>query len=107
VAPGTARVRVTVQNWGLERVGSGVQVRVFRGRPELGDQAGEGRTADILPPEGGSEDGFIDVPVDATNVVDYWAVVDAPDGATPSAGGAVAECREDNNEVLIWRPACP
>ncbi len=107
VAAGTARVRVTVQNWGLERVGSGVQVRVFRGRPELGDQAGEGRTVDILPPEGGSEDVFIDVPVDATNVVDYWAVVDAPDEATPSAGGAVAECREDNNEVLIWRPACP
>ena len=33
---------------------------------------------------------------------DFWATLDQPDD-----GGVVAECREDNNEVLVWRVECP
>ena len=37
-------------------------------------------------------------------VTDYYALLDDP---SDGMGGAVRECREDNNAVLIWRPLCP
>jgi hypothetical protein len=103
VAPGMARFSIDVQNWGLERIGAGVIVRFYRGRPSGGEVVGTAATTGVLLPEGGSEVVSIDVPLGG-EVGDYWAVLDAPDSP---ADGAIAECREDNNEVLIWRPSCP
>jgi outer membrane protein assembly factor BamB len=103
VGPGRALFRVEVQNWGLERVGAGVVIRVYRGVPEEGVVVGEGRTTGVLLPEGGRETVTIEVMVGA-GTADYYAVLDDPDDP---AGGAVFECREDNNEVLFWRVACP
>ena len=37
-------------------------------------------------------------------VVDYYALLDDP---SDGMGGTARECREGNNEVLIWRPLCP
>lgn len=56
----------------------------------------------VLLPEGGTEtvtfDAMLELPV-----TDYYAVLDDPaDGM-----GAIRECREANNTVLIWRPFCP
>lgn len=98
-----ARIRIDVQNWGLERVGEGVVVRVYRGRPGSGDVIGEAVTTGVLLPEGGSETVFVEVPL-TREVVDLWAVIDDPEDP---AEGAIQECREENNEVLIWRPSCP
>ncbi|MDQ3033530.1 MAG: hypothetical protein M3Y87_14015 [Myxococcota bacterium] len=98
-----ARVRIDVQNWGLERVGEGVVVRVYRGRAAGGEIIGEARTTGVLLPEGGSETVFVEVPL-TRDVVDLWAMIDDPE---EPAGGSILECREGNNEVLIWRPSCP
>jgi hypothetical protein len=103
VGPLRARIRIEVQNWGLERVGAGVVVRVYRGRPEDEDVVGVGETTGVLLPEGGTEVVLIDVPLQR-EIVDHWAVLDDPE---EPVDGAVAECREGNNEVLIWRPFCP
>ncbi len=101
-APHRATISIDVQNWGLERTGAGVLVRVYRGHPSAGVVAGEGHTRGALLPEGGSE--TVEIEVELTDeVVNYWAVLDPE----PSGGGAISECREGNNEVLIWRPACP
>ncbi len=100
---GRARISIEVANYGLERVGAGVVVGFYRDRPGLGDRVGEARTTRTLEPMGDSE--VITFEVDlAGEVVDYWAKLDDP---TDVMGGAVAECRESNNEVLIWRPSCP
>ncbi|AKF06482.1 Hemolysin-related protein RbmC [Sandaracinus amylolyticus] len=103
VGRGRARVRIDVQNWGLERVGAGVVVRVYRGRPSAGMVVAQAETTGVLLPNGGSETVEVEIALSG-DVVDYWAVVDDPE---EPAGGAIAECREGNNEVLIWRPACP
>ena len=103
VAAGRARLRVNVQNWGLERVGAGTVVSFYRGRPSEGMRVGEARTTRVLEPRGDSELVELEVMLSG-EVVDYWAVLDDP---IEPMGGAVAECRETNNEVLIWRPACP
>lgn len=99
-----ATFSIDVANYGLERVGAGLVVGFYRGRPETGGvRIGEAMTTGVLLPEGGTEtvtfDAMLELPV-----VDYYAVLDDP---ADGMGGAVRECREDNNEVLIWRPLCP
>ncbi len=101
--PTTATIRVNVQNWGLERVGEGVLVRLYRGRPEAGVLLAEAYTTRTLEPEGDHEVVTFTVAA-STMPVDFWATLDRPDDVE---GGFVAECREDNNEVLAWHVACP
>jgi hypothetical protein len=99
-----AQFRITVANYGLERVGAGVVVALYRGDPDLGgERIDETTTTSVLEPEGGSETVTFDVSLSAP-IDDYWAVIDAPPDLP---GGAVNECREGNNRVLIWRPVCP
>ncbi|HJL20294.1 MAG TPA: hypothetical protein RMH99_31800 [Sandaracinaceae bacterium LLY-WYZ-13_1] len=99
---GRARLSIEVANYGLERVGAGVVVGFYRGRPSAGERVGEATTTRPLEPEGDSEVVTFDVTLEG-EVVDYWAVLDDPEDGE----GAVLECRESNNEVLIWRPSCP
>ncbi len=99
-----ATFSVDVANYGLERVGAGVVVGFYRGVPGAGGvRIGESVTRGVLLPEGGSEtvtfDAMLQLPV-----VDYYAVLDDP---ADGMGGAIRECREGNNDVLIWRPLCP
>jgi hypothetical protein len=96
-------LRVNVQNWGLERVGAGTVVSFYRGRPVDGMRVGEARTTRALEPRGDSEEVSLELSLTG-EVVDYWAVLDDP---IEPMGGSVAECRETNNEVLIWRASCP
>lgn len=102
VASGRVRLVIEVANWGLERVGPGVVVGFYRGRPSAGDRLGEAYTTRTLEPEGDSEVVTFETML-TDGSIDYWAVLDDPVGGE----GAVGECRENNNEVLIWRPACP
>lgn len=102
--PNRATFSVDVANYGLERIGAGVVIGFYRGRPGMGGvRIGEATTTGVLPPEGGSEtvtyDGMLELPVS-----DYYALLDDP---SDGMGGAVRECREENNAVLIWRPFCP
>lgn len=100
---GRVRFRINVQNWGLERVGAGVLVGFYRGRPAAGGvRVGDVRTTTSLEPRGGSEVVTFETTLEG-EVVDYYAVLD---DRSDLMGGAVAECRESNNEVLIWRPSC-
>jgi hypothetical protein len=99
-----ATFSIDVANYGLERVGSGIVVGFYRGRPGAGgERIGEAVTTSILLPEGGSEtvtfDAMLELPV-----TDYYALLDDAQGPMPVS---VAECREGNNEALIWRPFCP
>jgi hypothetical protein len=99
-----ARFAIDVANYGLERAGAGIVVGFYRGRPSAGgERIGEAATTTILLPSGGSETVTFDVDLEAP-VTDYYALLDDP---SDGMGGAIAECREDNNEVLIWRPSCP
>jgi hypothetical protein len=100
--PGMARIRVNVANWGLERAGAGVIVRLYRGRPEAGVLVGEAVTTRTLEPGGDRETVTFTLMVGAAPE-DYWATLDSPDDLD---GGFVAECREDNNEVLAWHVSC-
>jgi hypothetical protein len=94
---------VDVQNWGLERVGEGAVVRFWRGHPDRGGmQVAEERTTSVLLPEGGSETLCVEVPIGG-EIVDYYARLDDPEEPVE---GSVFECREDNNDVLFWRPSC-
>jgi len=102
-APGRMELAVTVQNWGLNRVGPGVRVSFWRGPPETGERLGEAETATTLLPEGGSETVTFVTEFGGPPVRDYYAVIDDPEELP---GGAVFECREGNNTVLIWRPRC-
>ncbi len=97
-----ARFRVNVQNWGLERVGAGVTVGFYRGRPSSGVRLGQVLTTRGLEPRGDGEIVTFEVTLEDP-VVDYYAVLD---DRTDLEGGAIGECRENNNEVLIWRPSC-
>jgi hypothetical protein len=78
-------------------------VGFYRGRPAGGDRVGEALTTRTLEPMGDSEVVTFETTLEG-DVIDYWAKLDDP---TDVDGGAVQECRESNNEVLIWRPACP
>jgi hypothetical protein len=98
---GRVRFSIEVSNYGLERVGAGVVVAFYRGRPADGERVGEATTTRPLEPEGDSEVVTFETTLSG-EVVDYWAVLDDP----AEGEGAVAECREGNNQVLIWRPAC-
>jgi hypothetical protein len=102
LAPGRARLSVTVQNYGLERVGAGVLVGFYRGPMAEGDRVGEALTTRTLEPRGDGETLTLDVDLD-DDIVDYYAVLD---DRQDLEGGAIAECREANNEVLIWHPHC-
>ncbi|MBK8168864.1 MAG: VCBS repeat-containing protein [Sandaracinaceae bacterium] len=101
---GRARLEVLVQNRGLDRLGDNVAVAFYRGDPAHGgERIGEVRTTSRLevgsPGETVTFDTSLGLPV-----IDYYAVLDDPDDVP---GGQVAECREDNNRVLFWRPSCP
>ncbi len=103
---GGTRVRLTVnvQNWGLGQVGAGVLVGFYRGRPGAAGsmRLGAVSTTHVLEPMGGSE--MVSFETDLTgDVLDYYAVLD---DRSDLEGGAVHECREGNNQVLIWRPVC-
>jgi hypothetical protein len=100
---GRARFSIEVANHGLERAGAGVVVGFYRGSPSTGERIGEARTTRALEPRGDSEVVTFEATLSG-EVVDYWAVLDDPAGA--EEGGTVFECREGNNEVLIWRPSC-
>jgi hypothetical protein len=100
---GTITLRVTVANYGLERVGEGVVVSFWRGLPGAGGaRLGEARTTRGIDPGGAPEVVSFTAPWMAP-VVDYYAVLDDPEGLP---GGNVTECRENNNRVLFWRPEC-
>ena len=101
--PTTATFRVEVQNWGLERVGDNVVVGFYKGDPDAGGvRMGEALTTRTLEPRGDSE--VVEFEADLSGVVtDWYAVLDDP---ADSDEGSVAECREGNNKVLIWRPDC-
>ena len=99
---GVARLEIVVANYGLERAGAGVIVGFYRGHPSLGDRVGETVTSRTLEPLGDSEVLRFDVLL-GPEPANYYAVLDDPvDGE-----GSVLECREGNNEVLIWRVTCP
>jgi hypothetical protein len=99
-----AQFSVDVANYGLERAGAGIVVGFYRGRPSAGgERIGEAATTSILLPEGGSETVTFTATLEAP-VTDYYALLDDP---ADGMGGAIDECREANNEVLIWRPSCP
>ncbi|MBX3271574.1 MAG: hypothetical protein KF729_15010 [Sandaracinaceae bacterium] len=99
---GRVRFEIDVANYGLERVGAGVVVGFYRDVPARRDRIGQTETTRTLEPRGDSETVYFET-VLTGEVVDYWAVLDDD----TEAGGFVFECREGNNEVLIWRPACP
>ncbi len=100
---GMARLTVNVQNWGLEVVGAGARVRLYRGHPDRGGElVDEALTTRTLEAEGGSEPISFDVSV-SPEPVNWYAVLDPPDD---EGSGVIAECREDNNEVLFWQVSC-
>ncbi len=102
---GRARLTVNVQNWGLERAGAGIVVAFYRGDPQHGGmRMGEATTTTGLAPRGGSEQVTFDAML-GPDVQSWYAVLDSPDDGR--SGGAVDECHENNNEVLIWQPSCP
>ena len=101
---GRARLSVNVQNWGLERAGAGLVVAFYRGQPARGGvRVAEATTSRPLLARGDSEVVSVDVDLGG-EVQDWYAVLDDP---IEPAGGAINECREGNNQVLIWRPSCP
>jgi len=100
--PGVASVRIEVSNYGLENAGAGVVVSVYRGPVSEGERVAEGRTTRFLRPEGDSEVVEIIVPA-PWPPENHFAVLDDP---VEPEGGSVFECREGNNEVLIWQLGC-
>ena len=100
-AGGRVRFEIDVANYGLERIGAGVVIGIYRGPPSAGERVGEVLTTRTLEGRGDTETVSFET-VLTGEVTDYWAVLD--DGED---GGFVHECREGNNEVLIWRPECP
>jgi len=101
VGGGRVRFSIDVGNYGLERIGAGVIVGIYRGEPALGERVGEVLTTRTLEP-GDTETVTFETTL-VGEVVDYWAVLDDD----IEGEGFVNECREGNNEVLIWRPECP
>ncbi len=97
VAPGQARLRLEIFNYGLERAGL-VVVGIYRGSPRDGGvRVGEVRTTRPLLPHGDSEVLFFETEVTGTDT--YYGVIDEEE--------TVFECRERNNEMFIWQPTCP
>lgn len=103
IGSGRMRLEVDVQNWGANRVGPGVRVSFWRGMPGSGERLGEAVTTRTLLPGGDSETVSFETAFVGPPIVDHYAVIDDP---ADLPGGAVNECREDNNVVLIWRPFC-
>ena len=100
--PDTARLTVNVQNWGLEIVGIGATVKLYRGHPARGGVlVDEAETTRVLEAEGGSERISFDVEV-GSEPTNWYAILDSDD----EGEGVIAECREDNNEVLFWQVGC-
>ncbi|MCB9591252.1 MAG: hypothetical protein H6719_00855 [Sandaracinaceae bacterium] len=99
---GRIRIEVDVGNYGLERVGAGVVVGFYRGPPSAGVRVGQAVTTRTLEGRGDTETVSFETVLEG-EVTDYWAVLDDD----TEEGGFVNECREGNNEVLIWRPECP
>jgi hypothetical protein len=98
-----ATFAVDVANYGLDRVGPGVIIGFYRGRPGAGGvRIGEAVTTTTLLPDQMPERVTFDARL-ALPVEDYYAVLDDPMDGMPR----VNECRADNNTVLIWRPYCP
>ena len=96
LGPRRARLRIQVFNYGLERAGT-VVIGVYRGDPELGNRIAEARTQRPLLPRGDSE--IVEVDVELLSPAEsLYAVLDEEE--------TVFECREGNNEVLIWNPVC-
>ncbi|MGE0785892.1 MAG: hypothetical protein AB7S26_09410 [Sandaracinaceae bacterium] len=100
---GRIRITVTVANYGLERAGAGIVVGLYRGSVSEENRVDQTTTTRTLEPNGDSVEVTFDVTLEG-DVVSYYAVLDDP--AITGTGGAVNECREGNNEVLIWRPQC-
>jgi hypothetical protein len=99
---GRAILRFHVRNFGLERVGAGVTVALYRGYP-FGERIAEAETTRTL--EGGGDGEFIEFEVDLGSMpTTFYAMLDDP---LMPAGGAVAECLETNNQVLVWQASCP
>jgi hypothetical protein len=100
---GQATLTVNVQNWGLEVVGAGAMVKLYRGHPNRGGTfVAEARTTRTLEAEGGSEAISFEVMV-SSEPQNWYAILDPPDD---EGSGVVEECREDNNEVLFWQVGC-
>ncbi len=105
LSPDRIRVTVTVANYGLERAGAGVVVGFYRGPVALGERVAEVTTPRGLAPEGDSVDVTVELMIDPSDPISYYALIDDPT-ELEGGGGAINECRENNNEVLIWRPTC-
>lgn len=99
---GRVRFEIDVGNYGLERVGAGVIVGFYRGDPSAGERVGQAMTTRTLEGRGDTETVVFETVLEG-EVIDYYAVLDDD----VEEGGFVNECREGNNEVLIWRPECP
>ncbi len=101
--PDVFRLGVNVQNWGLETINQPITVALYRevrGGADL--RVRELRTSGELPPFGGSQTLWFEVP--RTGVKTTWyARLDDP-GDLPV--GNVYECREENNEVIFFEPSC-
>jgi hypothetical protein len=97
---GTLRVCAQVSNRGDVRVGPGITVRFYDGRPEAGGRMiGEARTTRTLEPRGAGERVCVDwagAPTEATREV--WVRVDAED--------VERECIEDDNTVSLGSGRC-
>jgi len=101
--PDQATLVIDVQNFGLERSGAGVGVGIYRGFVAPENRVTEVVTSQRLDP-GDNEVLTVEVELGDDPRESWVAVLDDP---IDPPGGAVAECREDNNEVVIWRPSCP
>ena len=97
------RLGVNVQNWGLEPVAPPITVALYRevrGAPDI--RIEERQTSEVLPGFGGAQMLWFEVP--RTGVATTWyAIIDDP-GDLPV--GNVYECREENNEVIFFKPSC-
>lgn len=99
---GRATLRFHVRNFGLERVGEGVVVALYRGYP-FGERIAEAFTTRTLEGEGDGE--FIEFDVDlGSESTTFYAMLDDP---LDPPGGTVTECLETNNQVLVWEASCP
>lgn len=94
----------TVRNVGSIGVPAGIDVSLFSGTDASGDLVSTQQTpAPLLP--GGSVDILWQVDAPGGMPLDFFVLVDNPDG-DPTAG-AVAECVEDNNTSSTTSVSCP
>jgi len=105
--PTTAILEINVQNFGLERVGPGVVVGIYRGWVAPENRETEVLTTRRLEP-GDNEVVTVEVTLGDDPTESWVAVLDDPvtGPGDDGEGGNVAECLETNNVVWIWRPDC-